>query len=321
MPIRFACPHCRQRLSVSTRKAGAMADCPRCKRSLTIPQPAPDHGSGKDEADPLTGSFLVAEPIAHPAIEAPPGFAPGTATNDAADSSALAIELDSEATVDAPADEDSAGPELSGNIAADRAEPKAPPIRADFIVVPRYVIYTQGALLAAVALTAFVIGVLLGRTFARPAAVASAARECLVSGSVSYTTGPRSRPDRGAVIALIPVSAETAGERAPVSGLRPSDPPPAAEHRGVGVIHQLGGSYTRADANGRFETRLPTAGRYWLLVVSHEKRARSAAETKTADVRRLSRYFDNAAELLEDRRYQLGEQTIRGDQQLTIAFD
>jgi len=321
MPIRFACPHCRQRLSVSTRKAGAIADCPRCKRSLTIPPPAPDGEIGREDTDGLTGSFLVAEPIEHAAIEAPPRIAPVGAVNGAEDSSSLARGPASEATVDAPAVDDPSGLDLAEDNTADRAEPRAPSIRADFIVVPRYVIYTQGALLAAVALTAFVIGVLLGGTFGRAPAVAPAARECVVSGSVNYTTGPRSRPDRGAVIALIPVSAEAAGERAPVSGLRPSDPPPAAEHRGVGVIRQLGGSYTRADANGRFETRLPAAGRYWLLVVSHEKRVRSAAETKSADVRKLSHFFDSAADLLEDRRYQLSEQTIRGDQQLAIAFD
>jgi hypothetical protein len=321
MPIRFACPHCRQRLSVSTRKAGATADCPRCKRSLAIPPPAPDGTIEKEDADGLTGSFLVAEPIAHPAIEAPTAIALGGAANGAEESSSHARQPVSEATIDAPAVDDAAAVDLVEDIAADRAEPRAPPIRADFIVVPRYVIYTQGALLAAVALTAFVIGVLLGSTFGSAPAVAPVARECVVSGSVSYTTGPRSRPDRGAVIALIPASAEAAGERAPVSGLRPSDPPPATEHRGLGVIRQLGGNYTRADANGRFETRLPAAGRYWLLVISHAKRVRSAAETKSADVRKLSRYFDNAADLLEDRRYQLSEQTIRGDEQLTIAFD
>src|SRR5205823_15025932 len=40
MPIRFACPHCHQKLSVGARKAGMTADCPRCKRVLTVP-PAP----------------------------------------------------------------------------------------------------------------------------------------------------------------------------------------------------------------------------------------------------------------------------------------
>ena len=40
MPVRFTCPHCRQKLSVSSRKAGRDADCPRCGRMLTIPAAA-----------------------------------------------------------------------------------------------------------------------------------------------------------------------------------------------------------------------------------------------------------------------------------------
>ena len=77
-------------------------------------------------------------------------------------------------------------------------------------------------------------------------------------------------------------------------------------------------SYARADANGRFETRLPAQGRYWLLVVSHEQPARAAADTK--DLRTLSRYLQNSAELIEDRSYQLTQETIRGDKQIAVSF-
>ena len=63
MPIRFSCPHCTQKLSVSTRKAGKTANCPRCKKELTVPAPeqatvSTDLGStavgeeGENEDDP-----------------------------------------------------------------------------------------------------------------------------------------------------------------------------------------------------------------------------------------------------------------------------
>ena len=42
---------------------------------------------------------------------------------------------------------------------------RAPPGPADVVVVPRYVVYCQGALLAIVALVAFAIGMLMGGTF------------------------------------------------------------------------------------------------------------------------------------------------------------
>lgn len=37
--IRFACPHCGSRLSVSADKAGRRGKCPRCKEPLTVPAP------------------------------------------------------------------------------------------------------------------------------------------------------------------------------------------------------------------------------------------------------------------------------------------
>jgi len=263
----------------------------------------------------LAESFLVAEQMADPTIEAPPQVSRLADQHD----DALDGTPSHEAATFTPDAHDFAGLELVYDDSADRAEPRAPPPPAETIAVPRYVLYVQGGLLAAVALTAFIIGVLMGSSFGRKPLAAGTARECVVTGAVTYSAGPRSRPDRGAVIAFVPLDADAAFERAPVGGLRPSDPPPEADHAGLGAIRQLGGSYTRADANGRFETRLPAPGRYWLLVVSHEKRARAAADT--TDVRALSRFFENAADLLEDRTYKLSQETIRGDRQLTVAFE
>jgi hypothetical protein len=317
MPIRFACPHCHQRLSVSTRKAGLVADCPRCRASLTIPQPPPE------EPEPPSESFLVAEKIGSDLTEplSPPS---SPETMSAPFHSLPPIEMP-------PGDRAKfrIAPHDSGELqmVADPSAAIAPPTAIakslaprpdDAITVPRYAIYLHGGLLLAVALSSLVIGILLGASFVRPPAVATAPHQCIVSGTVTHTIGKRTRPDRGAVIVLLPVLAEAAGERAAVAGLRPSDPPPAADNAGLGAIRQLGGSYMRADANGRFETRLPAPGRYWLLVVSHEQATRAAADSK--DLRLLSRYLQNAAELLEDRSYQLTQETIRGDRQVDVSF-
>lgn len=37
MAIKFRCPHCRQFLGISTRKAGTLVDCPACGRSVLVP--------------------------------------------------------------------------------------------------------------------------------------------------------------------------------------------------------------------------------------------------------------------------------------------
>jgi hypothetical protein len=308
MPIRFACPHCHQRLSVSTRKAATASQCPRCKASVTIPQAADESNSEASvPTDDLTGSFLVGEEMgAEGDIEL--AMEPSRQADEVQKVETEISSVASGSVPQRPALEKQPGESST-------AVPRA---GSGYVVVPRYVIYAQGGLLAAVAVASLVIGVLLGRSFAPRPAESDPARECNVSGSVTYTTGARTRPDRGAVIVMIPIMADAAGERAPVAGLRPSDPPPAAEHPGIGVIRQLGGSYTRADANGRFETSIP-AGRYWRLIISHQKRARAAAQT--GDVRTLGRYFENAADLLEDREHRLTQEAITGDVQWTIAFD
>jgi phage FluMu protein Com len=38
MPLRFHCSHCRQRLSVSSRKRGQEVKCPRCRRVIQVPE-------------------------------------------------------------------------------------------------------------------------------------------------------------------------------------------------------------------------------------------------------------------------------------------
>jgi hypothetical protein len=200
------------------------------------------------------------------------------------------------------------------------AKVAAPPVAADLIAVPRYAIYLQGGLLAAVAFVAFVIGVLAGGTLLSGPATPVAAQACLISGSITYSSGPRQLPDEGAVVAVIPQSQNRPDEKAPIEGLRPGDPAPEVDHRGLAILRELGGGYARADAGGRFQIQVPSGGRYLILVISHEKQVRSADDISTADILKLGPYFVNAADLLGDRRYQLTQETLRGDKQLQIAF-
>jgi biopolymer transport protein ExbD len=60
MPIRFRCTHCRQLLSVASRKAGQSVNCPSCQGALVVPTPdepppsAPlEAEASADESSPL----------------------------------------------------------------------------------------------------------------------------------------------------------------------------------------------------------------------------------------------------------------------------
>jgi hypothetical protein len=191
----------------------------------------------------------------------------------------------------------------------------------ELIAIPRYVLYLQGGLIGVVALVAFAIGMLAGGAMLTQPPPPAAVQACVISGSVTFASGPRQLPDEGAVIALLPQSEAKPDEKAPVAGLRPGDPTPGETHRGITVLHSLGGGYTRADANGRFQLQVPDRGRYLLLVVSNRSQLRSIEEIQTADILKLGPYFDNAADLLGNHRYQLTQESIRGDRDLNVAFD
>ena len=329
MPIRFACPHCRQKLSVSSRKAGLTADCPRCQRTLTIP-PLPVHEPTAEPAKQIAALLAPAE--------SPPGESP------AADATA-AKALQSVATERAPAIDPTpaaeslpppdppAGVESSYTpddgrgfegleLVYESPPPRVatPPVAADLIAVPRYAIYLQGGLLAVVAFAAFVIGLLAGGTLLSGRPAPQQPQACVISGSVTYASGPRQLPDEGAVLVVIPQSHGRPDEKAPIVGLRPGDPLPAADHRGLAILRELGGGYARADNGGRFQIQVPATGRYLVLVISNEKQSRSPNDISTADIVKLGPYFKDAADLLGDRRYQLTQETLRGDKQIQVAF-
>jgi len=283
MPIRFTCPHCHQKLSVGQRKAGTAAECPRCRQTLTIPQPP---------AEPQTAAASVE------AVKAPPI---------------------GEAAVFLPEPDDFAGLELVYDTASTSPPVKAPPAAADVIVLPRYVVYLQGGLLAAVALAAFAIGIAVGTTLVpRPAAKETASR---ITGSVTYASGPRRKADEGAVIVALPLTPHRPAEKAPIAGLRPTDPPPEPDNKGIAILREIGGNYARADANGHLELEVPSRGRYVVLVISHEKRSRSSDGAKPADIAKLAPFFDKPAGLLVDHRYRLTEEVIRGERELAIEFE
>jgi hypothetical protein len=208
----------------------------------------------------------------------------------------------------------------------DTTEPSRPAStgaeHADLIAVPRYVLYLQGGLIGLVALLAFAIGMLTGGAIlTQPPQVPAGPQACLITGSVTYSSGVRNLPDEGAVIAVLPQSQARLEEKAPVQGLRPGDPTPDEAHSGISILREAGGAYARADANGRFELRLPDGGRYLVLVISNQKQLRSLDEIKTADILKIGPYFSNAADLVGNRRYQLTMEQVRGDRTIDVAFE
>jgi hypothetical protein len=304
MPIRFACPHCQQKLSIAQRKAGEQAECPRCRQSLTIPQP-PASPLAKEQKDSgVFGGYASAAraDVSPPKTSAPIGPPPGNEP------------------VFLPDADDFHGVELIYDTATAEAPLEAPPAPADVVVVPRYVLYLQAGLLAVVALIAFTIGILFGSTLAPRSA--DGPQSCKVTGSAMHRSGPRNLPEEGAVVILLPHMQHRPEDKVPFFGLRPSVPAPDIDNnRSLIALHHLGGAYARTDASGRFEIDALRRGRYLLLVISRDQRSRAGGEAKATDIQKLRPFFDNPTQLLGDRRYRLSTESFRGDRELTIALD
>lgn len=281
MPIRFPCPHCRQKLSISSRKAGTSAVCPRCQKEIIVP----------------ATTAGAATPAANPPADDP------HEEHDDNPYSQFAVFDEEELVYESPAvrsDQGSSGLD-------------------DRIAVPRYVLLVQGVLLGVVALVAFALGLLVGGGFfAQPVAVAG--QPCKVQGTVSYALRGATLPDAGAVIMFLPQTKDP-GRRLAADGLRPDDPLGQAPLAGAEELRNMGGAYARADEQGRFEVQLADPGTYFVLFLSGNARRQAGQDVQTQDLVKISRFVDGASDLLADSRYQFSTETVRGDRELSAVFD
>jgi DNA-directed RNA polymerase subunit RPC12/RpoP len=295
MPIRFACPRCSQKLSVSSRKAGTTAECPRCKHQIQIPS-VPQREADSDVSAP-SGS-LPKDSVGTPA--ALPEFGRDDASNLY---SQFAFDDDSELVYES----DEPVEDVGANVDYDR------------VAVPRYVLYAQGALLGIIGLICFAFGVMVGGSvFTRHEPAGP--HPVRVSGSVSYARGTRNSADASAVIVVLPQT-EQLDERAPTAGLRPDAAPPKPDDRGLEIIRTIGGAYARADEQGRFDVELPDRGKYFILVLSANAKRKASATPATEDILKMSRYFEDAADFLGRNRYQWTGETLLSDRRLNVVFD
>jgi hypothetical protein len=298
MPLRFACPQCSQKLSVSSRKAGTTAACPRCKREIRIPKaPAqsvvdtspPEAGAGADRGAEATEATNAQD--AAPGEEEQSSFPQFVVYDDE-------LYYDTEEPVE----------DVDTNVDYAR------------VAVPRYILYVQGALLGFIGLICFALGMLAGGSvFSRPEPAGP--QPVKLEGTVSYARGSRVAADASAVVIALPQVQEQLDERIPIVGLRPDETPPEATARGLEIIRTLGGSYTRADDQGRFSLELPNRGKYFVLVLSAEGKSGAGQLPPTEDILRMGRYFENAADLLGRNQYQWTAENLRADRQINVVFE
>ena len=282
MPIEFACLHCQQKLSVTSRKVGSRAKCPKCNGIITVP--TAEEGAAmlemrraarQEEPDDPLSEFVVYDDE---------------------------LELD----YDTGGLSKSAGEEL--------------PVDRTKVAVPRNILYMQGVLLGVVAWVAFALGMILGGCFQQPAASPAEHQPATLTGKLTYTTiDDQPAPDVGSVVLVLPVDKKP-DEKVAIDGLRPDEPPPCKNHLAVAAIQSLGGEYARADTNGEFEVNLARSGRYYVLLVSGNAKCKRNELPKRTDLVQMGRYLLLASELIGQNKYRWTREGIRGSTPLKFEF-
>ncbi len=283
MPIRFACEQCGQKLTARSRQVGHIAKCPKCKQDVTVPEVSTRASGASRAPESESPSDGGAEPDVYSQF----------AVYD--DDAEWIYEDEADLVATAPTE-----------------------VNIERVSIPRSVLYAQGILLAVVAMVAFVFGLLVGGGRAAPESAEAIARPCTVNGHVRYLTQNGAEiPDEGTVVIIVPQDHHPSAEqRSPIEGLRPSDPLPQENHPALRAIRMFGGAYTRTDADGAYDLRLPSAGAYFVLVLSRNRYRDANAEAVRADLAQIGSYFLPATELLGEHRYQWLSINVRADQTL-----
>jgi hypothetical protein len=285
MPIKFACQHCDQVLSVSSSKIGRRAKCPKCQQPITVPD-----------------AQQAAESIARRKTAAPPS------NNEDLFSQFVVYDDSAELVYES---EEPPGRSRAETQSIDRSK----------VAVARVILYIQGALLGVVALVCFALGVVAGRaTSPGVSAISDEPQPCTITGTVAYTSsGGEEIPDAGAVVLIVPQNAKP-DERAGVQGLGPNDPPPTASDRPVTALRSIGGDYTRADIDGRYRLHVPDRGEYFVLFLSRTAKREQNEPLDNMEMAELGRYVLPATDLIGTNRYRWMRERVKGDMVLDVAL-
>ena len=290
MPIRFSCTTCGQRLSVGERKAGERATCPKCKTALLIPAqsvPLPEN--------PTNGSL-------------PPAMSMVSLADDRPALLGERTEVVYEQTANEPS-----------VVARNRTKSNAH-ADLDLIALPRYVIFAQGFLLAFVGILCFLLGLAVGGAITQgPNSGKNGTEGMRVVGMVSLLEKGKRLGDMGAIIVLLPLDA-IPENKGPLIGLRPGDAS-AETLQSQTFLKEIGGAMAKCDERGRFETKIPKRGKYYLLAISSTGALRASAPPSQQQVGQMAKFFDMAGEPLEKFRFQWRIVDLRNETPLNVDFD
>jgi hypothetical protein len=282
--IRFACEECDQLLSIGVSRIGQSITCPKCGCSNEVP-----------DAD--AAALQIADRKRRKEQRRKESAEDFTQFEVYDDDTEFVFETDDD-------DEGYYGGRVDRNKVA----------------VPRFVLYTQGALLGVVAIAAFVLGWIVGAATSGPAHVAVEDNTPrVIRGTLKYVADGTEQPDAGSVVILVPQDGRpTIDEKVPAQGLGPDDQPPEASLQRIMV---MGGAYARTDVNGAYRLQVPKRGRYFMLVISANAASSGGEDYNKEHLAQMGRYFVQATDLIGGRRFRWSSEEIGRDMTVDYSFE
>lgn len=182
------------------------------------------------------------------------------------------------------------------------------------ILIPRWVVYFQAALLGIVASTFFVFGLMVGCLTSEQGQSTDQIQSCVVTGAILYETADGLIPDAGAVVFLLPKDRRPQ-ERSPGSLVSPSGFEPL-NNPGIEIINRLGGAVVRTDELGKFNLTVDGSRsgiEYFVLVVSKHKPDEDPDPMTRQQVAAIGTFFMPVDRVIDGQVYHWSSFTARGD--------
>ncbi len=165
--------------------------------------------------------------------------------------------------------------------------------------ISRTAFYSIGGLIVGTAIVAFLLGWTMGREtrFHESPAVGGGTWH-RVSGRISFLTQRgKSAADAESVVVALPANRKP-DEKFDSSVLRPEIAPNNVPTPLLQAIRAFGGGYTRVDRNGTYDLELPSAGEYYILVISNHATRPASRQPSTPEIVEMGRFFTRASELI-----------------------
>ena len=200
-----------------------------------------------------------------------------------------------------------------------RRETSRSRVANDHVRVHRRVVYAQGLLLVTVGIACFACGFLAGRQNTAQPQRETQGPHMLVGQVGYYDREGRWAPDEGGVLLALPAD-QQADERVSAADLGVGSSLPSAVHPALATLEVLGGAYGRADASGRFRLRVPRAGSYYLVCISHHAERHESESIENATLALLGRFFSDPVELLGNQQSTTLQQKVAGPTEVEVTF-